>query len=113
MEQDKEILDKSKPYTRYSELSNACENTNPDSFQNHQGNMSEDNTSDSQDAFQQIEKQVQQNQTFEKNQKYEACSSEDGQEENQKYDIQYDPDIPADAVNSNVIVEEIDMNGIV
>jgi len=28
-----------------------------------------------------------------------------------EFDIEADPDMPADAVNSNVIIEEIEMNG--
>lgn len=30
---------------------------------------------------------------------------------NEEFDIEADPDMPPDAVNSNVIIEEIEMNG--
>ena len=33
------------------------------------------------------------------------------EEEFNEFDIDTDPDMPADAVNSNVIIEEIEMNG--
>jgi hypothetical protein len=33
------------------------------------------------------------------------------EEEFNEFDIETDPDMPADAVNSNVIIEEIEMNG--
>ncbi len=31
--------------------------------------------------------------------------------QNEEFDIESDPDMPPDAVNSNVIIEEIEMNG--
>lgn len=33
------------------------------------------------------------------------------EEEFKEFDIEADPDMPPDAVNSNVIIEEIEMNG--
>lgn len=33
------------------------------------------------------------------------------EEEFKEFDIDTDPDMPPDAVNSNVIIEEIEMNG--
>ena len=33
------------------------------------------------------------------------------EEQFNEFDIEADPDMPADAVNSNVIIEEIEMNG--
>ena len=40
-----------------------------------------------------------------------SYSIDDGKRKSEEFNIENDPDMPEDAVNSNIIIEEIEMNG--